>query len=55
MDEPDIYATILTFTLIGALLGATLVYNTNAAPLQRGAIERGYAQYNQTTGDWEWK
>ena len=22
---------------------------------QQDAIERGYARYNDTTGDWEWK
>lgn len=38
---------------IAAVL-ACLVMSDELATLRRGAIMRGYAKYNETTGEWRW-
>jgi len=42
---------VMVVVFIGAWVGAA----TSEAYYKKQAIERGYAQYNTETGDWEWK
>lgn len=41
---------VLIFAL-GVLVGAGIVSET----FKRESIERGYAEYNSTNGNWQWK
>jgi hypothetical protein len=43
--------------LLGAILGVivTCAFLQSPVDLKREAIEKGFAEYNQTTGKWQWK
>lgn len=43
------------FFMIGTLLGIALGSWSEAYKYKHQAIRRGFAEYNQTTGDWQWK
>lgn len=41
---------------IGAILGLILGFSANdGTQLRKDAIQRGFAEYNQTNGQWQWK
>ena len=55
MDSPNTYIAAFAGMLIGAILfGLPGIFNT-ASKYKSAAIERGYAQYSPTTGEWGWK
>lgn len=41
--------------LVGIVIGFDLGGCTMKNAYQKELINRGYAQYNQTSGSWEWK
>jgi len=41
--------------MIGGVCGILLGHALGMEHYQEQAIEQGYAEYNQTTGDWQWK
>ena len=40
---------------IGIIIGIFLVLFIDLIPLEKQAIEKGYAEYNSTNGKWQWK
>ena len=40
--------------VIVATLGTLIGVNTTRDSFQKEAIEMGYAEYNKTTGEWQW-
>ena len=41
--------------LLGAFIALSIIYFIKAYQYEMGAIEHGCAQYNSTTGEFEWK
>lgn len=37
------------------MLSVALKLGEHIAKFEKAAIEQGYAEYNSTTGDWQWK
>lgn len=48
-----IYMVIIYF--IGFCIGSAITYNTTMYKFKKQAIEHGYAEYDNKTGEWEWK
>ncbi len=46
---------ILLLVGMGFLLGFGIGNALNERRMEKEAIEKGYAEYNQQTGDWQWK
>ena len=59
MRSKDGFSTVcsafFTGALIGFLFGFYIAASFSDTMWKDIAVDRGYAQYNQTTGDWEWK
>ena len=57
-EEPDnswripCYILSVAVSILAALLCVT---DGQVTGLKQQAIQRGYAEYNQTTGQWQWK
>lgn len=57
-SKDNVSIVFSSFTLgvvLGLLLGLSIAFYLSDVTWKGMAVERGYAQYNQTTGDWEWK
>lgn len=46
---------IVFITCISVVLGMLLGFLTTNSHYQTEAIEKGFAEYNQVTGEWQWK
>lgn len=52
MDEDDVWWVILTVLSVMMFLFGWFVGDKRVG---NQALERGYAQYESTTGEWQWK
>ncbi len=60
MDDCGADNIMLSFVLvagviIGITIGVVIAEKASASKIKSEAIERGVAEYNQTTGEWQWK
>ena len=46
---------IILLLMIGIALGSVLGGKLRDSHWQRKMVERGYAEYNQSTAEWQWK
>lgn len=49
---------MLTFFVgltVGMVVGAILLATLQNSSWKRDSIQRGFTEYNSTTGDWQWK
>jgi len=44
-----------TGLIIGIVLGGIICFFTLKVQLQREAVEKGFAEYNSKTAEWQWK
>ena len=50
---PDVFVFILV--IVGILFGALLATKVETRMWNNMMVKRGYAEYNQTNGKWQWK
>ena len=54
--EAEIIVGIISMSLIcGIIIGLVLATCLETLKWRKDCIKRGYAQYNKTTGQWQWK
>lgn len=46
---------ILAVYIIGLFVGSVITYYDTTYKFKKQAIEHGYAEYDNKTGEWEWK
>ena len=55
MGDDDVKSIIVSVLIIGFVAGFWLGGFTIASQYREQAIERGYAEHDSQTGEWEWK
>jgi hypothetical protein len=55
MDKTTCVVTCIFMVLIGFAIGGTLGHLSGMQVKERQAIKKGFAEYNQQTGEWQWK
>jgi hypothetical protein len=48
-------SVVLCSVVLAVFMGRLNGVDTGVNRMQQEAIERGYAEYNSTTGKWQWK
>ena len=51
----DIFEAIMVVVVVVILLVCGQILSNHIDNLKKEAVQRGFADYNQTTGNWEWK
>lgn len=54
-DDGGVGILIPIAFIIGIVIGSVVATNVVDHSWEREAVEYGYAEYNSTTGDWQWK
>jgi hypothetical protein len=55
IDKPSLWAGIYIGLVIGMILSAFITGYTSYSIWEKKCIDKGYAEYNQTNGQWQWK
>lgn len=56
MSDDNFYALLKVLLVIFMMLGAAgLGASCSDSDWKRESIEKGFAEYNQVTGEWQWK
>lgn len=55
IDKTTCVISCIFMALIGFVIGGITGQLTGMGVREKQAIERGFAEYHQSTGEWQWK
>jgi hypothetical protein len=55
IDKPTLVVSCIFMVLIGFVIGMTIGHLSGMQVKEKQAVEKGFAEYHQTTGEWQWK
>ena len=54
-EQANLIAGLIIGLIIGFIITLFIVFDPYRVRWETEAIEKGFAEHNQTTGDWQWK
>lgn len=55
MGDKEAYAVFVFGIVIGGAVASVGTYRATDDSWKTDMVKRGYAEYSQTTGEWQWK